>query len=1025
MNTIARRTPRLSLALLIIMGLALLATAGPPTRAVADCAGPLHPKSAVGKMPPACGLEPDAPAPATLASLVDFLGPAINKRVGSWAQLVTAADLDNTPGDEAAVGTSDNFDPANDWQIHLFQQVNSAFNRIQQRPAQKYAEAIVAFDANHDGLMDLAVAGETGVLLMTQANGGTSPLNEPLEILTGVPVDALAVGDVNGDLRADLLAIAPEADTILAWTSSPIGLDAYKLDLDYPTDGYSALAVGDLNNDGFDDLAALRGSGYATDSVVIFLQDNGTFPVSFKLTPQTGGFLPHSLAIGDVTGDGLDDLVVTAGGNTPSAYLNVFPQAVTDATTIPPTSSLAVHPVVYDAYHLPGAVQIGDLNHDGRDDVAVANAAWRNIGVYTQADTGTLNPYDVAQIPYSSYYRPNALTLGDFDGNGGLDVAIVGRDPGLTVLPNTDAAPEATIITPPDATVIQPGNLVVTGTTTAGTTAVEVRVKGLTNWQPATLTGTTWESTITGIPSIGRSWWVEARAIAGSRYQSPPARHRVRVIGRVTNGIVALYTFEEGNGSVVKDVSGFDVPLDLDIANSAAVKWEAGRLVVTKPTIISSPGAGTKVFTNLQQANELTVEAWIIPANTTQDGPARIVTLSHTSYDVNFSLAQGLWGNQPSGLYSMRVNATQAPHNAANPLTTPNGSLTTALTHVLVTRDTTGMTRVYLDGVEVASEVLAGDFSHWDPQYPLALANEVKVPRPWLGTFDLVAIYRRALTPAEVWQNFQAGATTTPLVADPAKPAVNELTINNRDTNTDSRQVTLKVTATGATPTRPVRSVLFTEYIFNPETSAWIEVQQSDWKSYSDNPQSYPWKLEESAGVHYLHVWVRDDQNTISRFPAAAFINYVPTKDTLAEGQTRVYRYPLSAGEQFTVQVNPLSGDPDLTVWAPSDVAPLPAWVSNLREQPDVVTFAAPVNGVYQVEVTGYTASSYGLTVTTASVVRGVGPASTTGGLDVDKTVRDNPIVSLDSTPPFEEPENPVPPDQSATNRLFLPLVIR
>jgi|GEM_PF-2998339 len=1025
MKSLAHRTPRLSLALVIMLALAMLTTAGPPTRAAADCAGPLHPKSAAGEMPPACGLDPDAPAPAMLASLVDFLGPAINTRVGSWAHLVAAADLNNDQVDEAAVGTADYFDEANDWQIHLLKQFADTFERIQQRPARKYAEAITALDANQDDLMDLAVAGADGVLLFTQAVTGTLPLREPIEVLTGTPVDALAVGDVNGDLHPDLLAIAPEADTILAWISHPTGLEPYPLELDYPTDGYSALAVGDLNNDGFDDLAALRGSGYATDSVVVFLQMNGSFPVSFKLTPQTGGYLPHSLAVGDVTGDGLDDLVVTAGGNTPHAYLNVFPQQVTDATTTPPTSSLADHPVVYDAYHLPGAVQIGDINHDGRADVIVANDSWRTIGVYTQAADGTLNPYAVAQIPYNSRYRPNALALGDFDGNGGMDVAVVGRDPGLTVLPNTDTAPVATISTPPDAAVIPPGSLTVTGTTTTGTTAVEVRVKGLTDWQPATLTGTTWEITIDDIPDIGRSWWIEARAIAGTRYQAPPARHRVQVLGRVTDGILVLYTFAERTGDTVFDVGGIGDPLNLEIADPTAVRWEDGRLVVTDPTVIVSPGAATKIIDAVGITNAISLEAWVTPANVTQDGPARIVGISKDSRHLNVLLGQGLGGNLPSDLVNVHLRTSETgTYMRREQLRTPPGSITPDLVHILYTRDAAGHACIYLNGQEAACETLTGNFANWDAHYRLLLANEERVPRPWLGTYHLVALYERALTPAEVVQNFRAGPEATGSIPAPlstAHPYVQSLTINNRADSSGSRQVPLTVAALGATPDRTVRSVLFTEYVFNPVTEAWVQVQQSDWQDYPGNPNSSTWELDPTAGVHYLHVWARDDQGTISQFPAEAFINYVPDADTLAVGQTRVYRYMLRAGAQFTARIEPRTGDPDLMVWAPSDM-PLQPWVSNLREQPDIISFAVPMDGVYQIEVTGYTAADYRLTVERTPAVQVVSPADTISRLDPDKAVRTAPLVLVDSEPAFAPPvSEPIDTER----QLFLPVIIR
>lgn len=1017
MKMIARFKLCTSLAVLLALALAMLAPASPPTRAANDCVGPLHHKSAAGLMPAACGLDPSAPALAAVdAPPVTFLGPPINTRVGSWAQVLAAADFNSDQADEAAVATAEYFDTANDQRVHLFKQFGATFERLQQVPTGKYAEAAVALDANHDGLTDLVVAGEDGVLLVTQAPDGPSPLNEPIQILTSVAIDALAVADINGDLKPDLLAVAPLSNTILAWTSSPTGLDAYELNLDYPTDGYSALAVGDFNNDGYDDLAVLRGSGYATDSVVIFLQDSGTFPVSYKLSPEIGGYLPHSLAVGDVNGNGLDDLIVTAGGNTPDAYLNVFLQQVTDATTTPPTSSLSMTPVTYAAHHLPGAVQVADINHDGREDVVLANDAWRTISVYPQTSAGTLSPYAVAEIPYSSRYRPNALALGDFDGNGSLDVAIVGRTPGLTVLSNTGTAPTASISQPPDASVINPGTLEVEGTTTAGTTAVEVRIKGLTDWLPATLNGTNWQISIDDVPDVARSWWIEARAIAGTRYQAPPARHRVQVSGvsgRVHEGILALYTFDEGRGAIVQDVSGFGEPLNLVIEDPAAVQWEQGHLVVTNPTLIASPGAATKIYTELHETNEFTVEAWVVPATTAQEGPARIVTFSHTSYDVNFSLAQGLWGNRPSAMYTMHLNTTRPGYNNESHFLTPQGSLTTALNHVLFTRHVDGTARFYLNGVQVAQETLGGDFSNWDPQYPLALANEVKVPRPWLGAYHLVAVYRRALTAEEVAQNFRAGTEDTLPLPSGSAPVVADFTINNRASSTDSRDVILIINASGTSDDR-VHSVLVKEYIVQQETKHWVEVQRSPWLNYATDPSAYAWRLTTEAGVRYLQVWARDANGVISRFPYQAFINYVPARDTLAEGRGRVYRYPLNAGEQLTARVQPFSGDPDLYIWAPSDLAQEP-WISNRREVPDEITLVAPIGGVYQIEVYGYTAAEYQLTVDISPAADMI--SLQTGTVDSDKEPYTAPLIPLDSKPAFTQPTD--------MQRLFLPIVIR
>ncbi|HRV94273.1 MAG TPA: cohesin domain-containing protein, partial [Anaerolineae bacterium] len=250
--------------------------------------------------------------------------------------------------------------------------------------------------------------------------------------------------------------------------------------------------------------------------------------------------------------------------------------------------------------------------------------------------------------------------------------------------------------------------------------------------------------------------------------------------GRVGEGLLALYTFEEGSGRVVKDVSGVGPAIDLTINNSQAVTWVDGGLAINRQTIVTSRRAATKVIDGAKASNELTIEAWIKPANTTQDGPARIVTLSQGPTKRNFTLAQGLWGNQPSALYDVRLRTTKTTLSGIPSMSSPDGSLTAALTHVVYTRDAGGVATLYIDGVKTVSETVDGDFSNWDKNHRLALANEITRNRPWLGEYHLVALYSRALGPDEVAQNFAAGPddsdtpdpTPDPIETPTAEPTV-------------------------------------------------------------------------------------------------------------------------------------------------------------------------------------------------------------------------------------------------------------
>ncbi|MCB0132180.1 MAG: hypothetical protein KDD78_15075 [Caldilineaceae bacterium] len=95
----------------------------------------------------------------------------------------------------------------------------------------------------------------------------------------------------------------------------------------------------------------------------------------------------------------------------------------------------------------------------------------------------------------------------------------------------------------------------------------------------------------------------------------------------LNSGPVALYRFEEGGGSTVTDVSGNRMPLNLSVFGNTTWISGGGLKNNGSSTIISS-GAATKVINGVKTNNVISVEVWVRPANTTQNGPARIAGIS-------------------------------------------------------------------------------------------------------------------------------------------------------------------------------------------------------------------------------------------------------------------------------------------------------------------------------------------------------------------------------------------------------------
>jgi|GEM_PF-193999 len=226
---------------------------------------------------------------------------------------------------------------------------------------------------------------------------------------------------------------------------------------------------------------------------------------------------------------------------------------------------------------------------------------------------------------------------------------------------------------------------------------------------------------------------------------------------RVRTALAALYTFEEGAGATVYDVSGVGTPLNLTITNPAAAEWTAGGLRFNTSNRAVSVTTTEKIVAACQATGELTVEAWIVPAAAVQGGPARIVTASNGATARNFTLGQGQSNGLAAARYEMRLRTTATDLNGLPSISTPPGSAAETLQHVVFVRQADGSVRIYLNAALSASGTVGGTLTNWNPGYYLALGNENNLERPWLGEFRLVAIYGRALSPAEVLQNFNAG----------------------------------------------------------------------------------------------------------------------------------------------------------------------------------------------------------------------------------------------------------------------------
>jgi hypothetical protein len=346
--------------------------------------------------------------------------------------------------------------------------------------------------------------------------------------------------------------------------------------------------------------------------------------------------------------------------------------------------------------------------------------------------------------------------------------------------------------------------------------------------------------------------------------------HSALAAQRVTSGLQVLYDFDSAGGDVVADRSGAGQPINLKITEAGGVRRTKGALEIRNNTLLRSEKPAKRLTEAIKRSGEITLEAWIKPANTKQSGPARIVSLSRDSTNRNLTLGQD--GDK----YDVRFRTTKTSNNGLPSLASNSRSLSTRLTHVVYTRERSGKTRIYLNGKQVAEKMVAGEPSNWDGSYRLALGNEHNGSRPWQGTYYLVAIYNRDLSPGEVALNFKAGAgAASGLVArmGPDPKAVHFETkvapifanhcieCHDAATRKGKLDLTRKATAFAAlkdgTPVVPgkLAESLLWEAVFHddmPEDNDPLSAEQkADLKKWIEDGAT--WSLERIDPANYVH----------------------------------------------------------------------------------------------------------------------------------------------------------------------------
>jgi hypothetical protein len=252
-------------------------------------------------------------------------------------------------------------------------------------------------------------ATRTFLLTVTDPNCSQGLFTGTTLVAVGNGVECIAIGDFNNDGNQDFAAANYQETFVSIRLGNGSGGFTTVTDVSVGTQ-QRAIAIGDFNGDGNQDFATANSNA----NTVSIRLGNGSG--GFTVMPNVAvGTNPRTIAIGDFNMDGKQDIVTAnSGASSVSIRLGDGTGAFSGTTNLSTGSN-----------HLPISVSIGDFNGDTRQDLAIVIGFTNTNDILIWMGDGMGGFIAMPSVVVNT--NPTSVTIGDLDGDGDQDLAVVNR----------------------------------------------------------------------------------------------------------------------------------------------------------------------------------------------------------------------------------------------------------------------------------------------------------------------------------------------------------------------------------------------------------------------------------------------------------------------------------------------------------------------------------------------------------------------------------------------------------------------